>query len=178
MFNGATCGDGVFNGRARNRQRNRRTGIEIGDEPIVWNLLDSAFGEAEKESLRTGRARVIKPAAGDRSKRRQNRLAVNGDGYFRRFCRRGGFVGDGERALSVLYALQKEHESSVDSGSVEYLDPELTAQIDSDNPAVKIPMQEGHQYRVRFNIRTATYEKDGKKNSFVSVTIHQLYLMV
>ena len=54
----------------------------------------------------------------------------------------------------------------------------LTAQVDSDNPAVKIPMQEGHQYRVRFNIRTATYEKDGKKNSFVSVTIHQLYLMV
>ena len=54
----------------------------------------------------------------------------------------------------------------------------LTAQIDSDNPAVKIPMQEGHQYRVRFNVRTATYEKDGKKNSFVSVTIHQLYMMV
>ena len=54
----------------------------------------------------------------------------------------------------------------------------LTAQIDSDNPAVKIPMQEGHQYRVRFNIRTATYEKDGKKGSFVSITIHQLYLMV
>ena len=53
----------------------------------------------------------------------------------------------------------------------------LTAQIDSDNPAVKIPMQEGHQYRVRFNVRTATYEKDGKKNTFVSITIHQLYLM-
>ncbi len=54
----------------------------------------------------------------------------------------------------------------------------LTAQIDSDNPAVKIPMQEGHQYRVRFNIRTAKYEKDGKKGSFVSVTIHQLYMIV
>ena len=40
-------------------------------------------------------------------------------------------LGDGERALSVLYALQKERESSADSGSVEYLDPELTAQIDS-----------------------------------------------
>ena len=54
----------------------------------------------------------------------------------------------------------------------------LTAQIDSDNQAIKIPMLEGHVYNVRFNIRTATYEKDGKKNSFVSVTIHQLYLMV
>ncbi|MBR5162221.1 MAG: hypothetical protein IKW80_11370 [Thermoguttaceae bacterium] len=40
-------------------------------------------------------------------------------------------IGDGERAISVLYALQKERESSADSGSVEYLDPELTAQIDS-----------------------------------------------
>lgn len=40
-------------------------------------------------------------------------------------------LGDGERAISVLYALQKERESSADSGSVEYLDPELTAQIDS-----------------------------------------------
>jgi len=54
----------------------------------------------------------------------------------------------------------------------------LTAQIDSDNPTVKIPIQEGHLYNVRFNIRTATYEKDGKKNTFVSITIHQLYLMV
>lgn len=40
-------------------------------------------------------------------------------------------LGDGERAIAVLYALQKESESSVDSGSVEYLAPELTAQIDS-----------------------------------------------
>ena len=40
-------------------------------------------------------------------------------------------LGDGERALSVLYALQKERASGADSGSVEYLDPELTAQIDS-----------------------------------------------
>ena len=40
-------------------------------------------------------------------------------------------LGDGERAISVLYALQKKRESSADSGSVEYLDPELTAQIDS-----------------------------------------------
>lgn len=40
-------------------------------------------------------------------------------------------LGDGERALSVLYALQKKSDSSADSGSVEYLDPELTAQIDS-----------------------------------------------
>lgn len=54
----------------------------------------------------------------------------------------------------------------------------LTAQIDSDNQAIKIPMLEGHFYNVRFNIRTATYEKDGKKNTFVSVNIHQLYLMV
>ena len=37
----------------------------------------------------------------------------------------------------------------------------LTAQIDSDNQAIKIPMLEGHVYNVRFNIRTATYEKDG-----------------
>ena len=53
----------------------------------------------------------------------------------------------------------------------------LTAQIDSENPAVKIRLLEGHPYNVRFNIRTATYEKDGKKNTFVSITIHQLYLM-
>ncbi len=53
----------------------------------------------------------------------------------------------------------------------------LTAQIDSENPAVKIRLLEGHLYNVRFNIRTATYEKDGKKNTFVSITIHQLYLM-
>lgn len=53
----------------------------------------------------------------------------------------------------------------------------LTAQIDSENPAVKIRLLEGHQYNVRFNIRTANYEKDGKKNTFVSITIHQLYLM-
>ena len=43
----------------------------------------------------------------------------------------------------------------------------LTAQIDSDNPAIKIRMIEGHLYNVRFNIRTATYEKDGKKSLFV-----------
>ena len=53
----------------------------------------------------------------------------------------------------------------------------LTAQIDSENPAVKIRLLEGHLYNVRFNIRTANYEKDGKKNTFVSITIHQLYLM-
>ena len=53
----------------------------------------------------------------------------------------------------------------------------LTAQIDSENPAVKVRLLEGHLYNVRFNIRTATYEKDGKKNTFVSITIHQLYLM-
>ena len=40
-------------------------------------------------------------------------------------------VGDGERAISVLYALQKERESGADSGSAEYLAEELTAQIDS-----------------------------------------------
>ena len=40
-------------------------------------------------------------------------------------------LGDGERAFAVLYALQKKRESSSDSGSVEYLAPELTAQIDS-----------------------------------------------
>lgn len=40
-------------------------------------------------------------------------------------------LGDGERAFAVLYALQKERESGADSGSVEYLEPELTAQIDS-----------------------------------------------
>ncbi len=40
-------------------------------------------------------------------------------------------LGDGERAISVLYALQKKRESSADSGSVEYLAPELTAKIDS-----------------------------------------------
>ena len=54
----------------------------------------------------------------------------------------------------------------------------LTAQIDSENQAIKIPMLEGHFYNVRFNIRTATYEKDGKKNAFVSVNIHQVYLIV
>ena len=53
----------------------------------------------------------------------------------------------------------------------------LTAQIDSENPAVKIRLLEGHLYNVRFNIRTATYETDGKKSTFVSITIHQLYLM-
>ena len=40
-------------------------------------------------------------------------------------------IGDGERAIAVLYALQKERESSADSGSAEYLAEELTAQIDS-----------------------------------------------
>ncbi len=40
-------------------------------------------------------------------------------------------LGDGERAFAVLYALQKERESGADSGSIEYLAPELTAQIDS-----------------------------------------------
>ncbi len=40
-------------------------------------------------------------------------------------------LGDGERAFAVLYALQKERGSNSDSGSVEYLAPELTAQIDS-----------------------------------------------
>ena len=54
----------------------------------------------------------------------------------------------------------------------------LTAQIDSDNPAIKIRMIEGHLYNVRFNIRTATYEKDGKKSTFVGISIHQLYLIV
>ena len=54
----------------------------------------------------------------------------------------------------------------------------LTAQIDSENQAIKIPMLEGHLYNVRFIIRTATYEKDGKKNAFVSVNIHQVYLIV
>ena len=41
-------------------------------------------------------------------------------------------VGDGERAIAVLYALQKkQRDSNSDSGSVEYLAEELTAQIDS-----------------------------------------------
>ena len=40
-------------------------------------------------------------------------------------------LGDGERAISVLYALQKKRESSDESDSVEYLAPELTAKIDS-----------------------------------------------
>ena len=40
-------------------------------------------------------------------------------------------LGDGERAISDLYALQKKSESSDESDSVEYLAPELTAQIDS-----------------------------------------------
>lgn len=54
----------------------------------------------------------------------------------------------------------------------------LTAQIDSDNPAIKVRMLEGHLYNVRFNIRTTVYEKDGKKSSFVGISIHQLYLIV
>ena len=41
-------------------------------------------------------------------------------------------VGDGERAIAVLYALQKkQRDSNSDSSSVEYLAEELMAQIDS-----------------------------------------------
>ncbi len=42
-------------------------------------------------------------------------------------------LGDGEKAIALLYAQQKNADfiSGADSGSVEYLAPELTAQIDS-----------------------------------------------
>ena len=52
----------------------------------------------------------------------------------------------------------------------------LTKQIAKDGED-KLRMIEGHTYAVRFNIRTAKYEKDGKKGSFVNVNIHQMYLL-
>ena len=54
---------------------------------------------------------------------------------------------------------------------------QLTKQIATES-ADKLRMIEGHTYAVRFNIRTATYEKEGKKNSFVSVNIHQMMLLI
>ena len=54
---------------------------------------------------------------------------------------------------------------------------QLTKQIATEG-ADKLRMIEGHTYAVRFNINARKYDKDGKSGHFVSVTIHQMTLMM
>ena len=54
---------------------------------------------------------------------------------------------------------------------------QLTKQIATEG-ADKLRMIEGHTYAVRFTINARKYDKDGKSGRFVSVTIHQMTLMM
>lgn len=51
----------------------------------------------------------------------------------------------------------------------------LTDQMETTNDAVRLKLLEGHVYNVDFNIRVTEYEKDGKKNKFLNITINRVY---
>lgn len=51
----------------------------------------------------------------------------------------------------------------------------LIEQIETTNDALKLRLIEGHLYNVDFNINAREYEKDGKKNTFVSVNINKVF---
>lgn len=53
----------------------------------------------------------------------------------------------------------------------------LTSQINATDPNLKLQLVQGALYMVRFNINSTEYEKDGKKNYFVRINIHQMYKM-
>ena len=53
----------------------------------------------------------------------------------------------------------------------------LTALIETPKEELKVHLVEGHLYTVRFNINARKWEKDGKKATFVSINIHQMYHM-
>ena len=54
----------------------------------------------------------------------------------------------------------------------------LTSLIDTTNEEVKVRLNPGHLYTVRFNMRTNIANRDGRERRFVGVTIHQMYQMV
>lgn len=53
--------------------------------------------------------------------------------------------------------------------------PRLIDQIETTNDALKLHLIEGHVYNVDFTINARDYEKDNKKNTFVSITINKVY---
>lgn len=53
----------------------------------------------------------------------------------------------------------------------------LTAQICTTNEEVKVKLQEGCLYTVRFNINARKWEKDGRKGVMVGINIHQMCKM-
>ena len=53
--------------------------------------------------------------------------------------------------------------------------PRLIEQIETTNDALKLRMIEGHVYNVDFTVNARDYEKDNKKNTFVSITINKVF---
>lgn len=53
--------------------------------------------------------------------------------------------------------------------------PRLIEQIETTNEALKLRLIEGHVYNVDFTINARDYEKDNKKNTFVSITINKVF---
>lgn len=53
--------------------------------------------------------------------------------------------------------------------------PRLIEQIETTNDSLKLRLIEGHVYNVDFTINARDYEKDNKKNTFVSITINKVY---
>lgn len=51
----------------------------------------------------------------------------------------------------------------------------LTGQIEATDENLRLKLIEGHVYNVDFNIRVSEYEKEGKKSSFVNITINKLF---
>lgn len=54
----------------------------------------------------------------------------------------------------------------------------LIEQTESTNEDLKLRLLEGHLYNVDFTINARDYEKDGKKSTFVSITINKLYVFL
>lgn len=53
--------------------------------------------------------------------------------------------------------------------------PRLIEQIETTNDALKLRLIEGHVYNVDFTVNARDYEKDNKKNTFVSITINKVF---
>ena len=51
----------------------------------------------------------------------------------------------------------------------------LTGQIEASDQNLRLKLLEGHVYNCDFTIRASDYEKDGKKGTFVNITINKLY---
>lgn len=56
--------------------------------------------------------------------------------------------------------------------------PRLTEQIEATNDPLQLHSIEGHLCNVDFTINARDYEKDGKKSTFVSITINKVYVFL